>query len=386
MLEYPSTFHSIQSQTIPILINLVSSIQASPAPGPVEAEQAEGNVGEEADAAPVAPAFPVGRWHLKAIMGRAREANPMDAWDGNTPDDCLLRVRALQPQIKEFVDKVRVEEGFVSQGQVSGGAGLEPGTHNYIQHRIAMDNYKHNIQSIRISRHAAWRFHMEKVQKALQEAREHIATFQIPTELWPSCVLDANDRREYQVVAYRTSTHSMKVGIVEEVIRGAAVKLAKAKAKARALKQTTRMMRVTRPVTFALRSLAAARIKVVELTVDDATPSHWSTSAIAIPTLLDPLDKLCGVCGEFSVLAVVSEWPKLILRLNDNVPEVLLDLEEPLSALGHKACVILLNIISDSGGQHTFHHVSLWAVCAFGVRAGFVFGSRVYFDVSPALL
>jgi len=79
--------------------------------------------------------FPAGRMNLKALlmptMLQCRKDAP-GVFSGKGKGDCLKRMLLIVDVIKEFIQRVRVAEGFLSAAQLNGGADLTPGTFNYV--------------------------------------------------------------------------------------------------------------------------------------------------------------------------------------------------------------------------------------------------------------
>ena len=145
----------------------------------------------------------------------------------------MLRVRALNIEIKPFVAKVRIAEDFLSKAQVDGGKDLVYGTHNYIQHKIAQSNYVHDLSAQRISRHALWTTFIEKAQTNVAADTPH-QTGPNVNSFRPSCTTSnaTPNIRDWQVIAHQVGDDVL-LGVVEEVFRGCAITLsAAAKAKA----------------------------------------------------------------------------------------------------------------------------------------------------------
>ena len=236
---------------------------------------------------------------------------------------CMQRIQALYIPMKDWVGQVRQRENILSKAQVDGGKDLVVGSHNWIAHKLAESNYIHNISCTRISRHAAWTFNLEKVEKIYRAQHAGLLNFQVPTHFTPGCVMDANMERSYQVVAYGPR-EAMVLAVVEEVFRGANTKVsAKAKAKAKAKAANTRLMKVTKPVTFPLKTSHTCRLKVTILqpATADAT---WQATVIGSHEVIDPLDPDIGVVQEFKVESVTQKWPILMLKLpSDTIPTML---------------------------------------------------------------
>lgn len=245
-------------------------------------------------------------------------------WDRMSEEALMLRLRALNPNMKKFIGKVRIEEGFISSAQVSGGTGLVPGTWNFSQHKIAELNFINNVSSTRISRHAAWAFHLEKKKKSVQDKHGHISNFSIPKYFHHSGQLIPDTQiRKYQVVGYRPDSIA-RIGIVCEVFRGAAVKNPKAKAKAKPKSANTRLMQVSKPVTVELQASMTSRIKVTNLVPHPESGEHcWKASCLGRSDLIDPLNPDRGVFCEFGVIEVLLSYPYVVLRLGPEVQTTL---------------------------------------------------------------
>ncbi len=267
--------------------------------------------------------LPAGPYTVKAVLDEAIKVtlDSPEAWDRMSEDACLLRLRALMGPMKRFVQKVRECEGFLSKSQLNEDHGLVPGSHNYTVHMIAEANYKHDISASRISRHASWQFHLEKLRTLVRKRNEDIPKFNPPTKFWPSCLCDKDGERLYQVVAFRVDM-SVTLGVVEEIFRGACTKAPKGKS------VLTRNMRVTKPVTFELNCNQCARMKISTLQPWGDEANCWMSSCMHVGHLLDPLSEDAGVLCEFQVLNVVQKFPRLVLRLGDDTGMRLMAMKE----------------------------------------------------------
>lgn len=270
-------------------------------------------------------AYPSGVHSAHAIVEAVVSRFTTEHSNRMTEDACIARLQLLCPALKQFLGRVRITEGFLSAAQVNEGANLEPGTHNYVEHVVAQQNYIHNISGTRISRHAAWAFHLEKVAKLCRVELKNIPADMFPKKFRPSCALGVDDRRAYQIVVYR-ATGNVMLGLVHEIFRGSNTKGPEAnKASGRNkvnAKPTTRLMRCSKPVDIELQATMVSRMKVVTLQQAEQ-PFCWTTSNLCSGVLMDPLDVNAGVVGEIQVQKVLSSFPRLVVRLQEDVLEVL---------------------------------------------------------------
>ena len=72
------------------------------------------------------------------ILSSAQWGWEADAWRRQDEDSCLLRAQSLVKQVKAFIQKVRIVEGYLSRAQCSAGSQLEPGSHNDVEHRLSL--------------------------------------------------------------------------------------------------------------------------------------------------------------------------------------------------------------------------------------------------------
>ena len=124
----------------------------------------------------------------------------------------------LVPVMMEFSQLVRASEGILSGAQVTDAKHLVEGTANYVSWMLAKLNYEFNLQSSRTSEMQAWRYTLDAEilpRIALQDTN----VWTVPEEFWPSCCLDKNEKRVYQVlgVKYLGEPH---ICVVSEVFRG----------------------------------------------------------------------------------------------------------------------------------------------------------------------
>jgi len=242
--------------------------------------------------------------------------------DRMSHDNCLLRLRALVPPMKAFVQEARRCEGFLSPaclGLDVGKAVLVPGTQQYTANLIAEANYKHCISSIRISRHASWAFHMDKVGEYAKAISPSIPGFGTPKKFRSSAIKDEQGQRSYQVVGYRKG-NDVFLGVVLEIFRGALLKAPKKKGKKFSKKLEARMMRATKPHAWELDCKQCARVKVASLSRSEFS-DVYSTSCLHPGLLLDPLSIEAGVVCEFHVAEIVESFPRLTLRLGPDASD-----------------------------------------------------------------
>ena len=253
------------------------------------------------------------------------KAAGVEAWDRLDEESCLLRAQYLMKPMKSFIQQTRVYEGTLSKAQCEDGRQLEPGTHNYTVHMTARANYEHNMCQTRVSRHAAWAFHLEKVEQKLHKDTPTTQSGADPTEFRPtvfrpSSVTDQEGTRQYQILLYQFEG-DLRIGVTEEVYRGAATKQSKKTLKqtkkAEAPGATARLMRTSKPVGFELKARVTSKIKLIQLDlVEDRT---WATSNVRPGHLIDPYETGTLVLCEFPVLDVITCYPKLTLRMARSV-------------------------------------------------------------------
>ena len=155
-----------------------------------------------------------------------------------------------------------------------------------VVHMVAKTNYQHNLSQIRVSRHASWAFHLEKTHATLNAASPIAVsdgeewTFRKPTHFRCSSEFnETSSNRIYQVLLF-VGSGQCRLGVVEEVYRGAAVRLSK---KSGTLPRNTnpRHTRTSKPVSFKIKCISAARLKIVQL--DNLDGQLWETSCIHTP-------------------------------------------------------------------------------------------------------
>jgi hypothetical protein len=128
--------------------------------------------------------------------------------------------------------------------------------------------------------------------------------------------------RQYQVLIFKFE-HSWRLGVVLEMFRGALAK----KRKGGDSNNSTRNMRVTKPVSFPLKTQSVSKLKMVVLeptpTADypSSFPSGqvYQASCLSPSFALDPHNVAIGSCvyGQLPVKRVLSEWPILKIVLVD---------------------------------------------------------------------
>jgi hypothetical protein len=246
----------------------------------------------------------------------------------------IYRVRHMLPLMREFLSKVRIEEGILSAAIVS-GTQTEMNAHNKERHRIAKLNYVHNVSCERISRYAAWtqdqatiraQFH----QLATTSPSDNASVPTAPTHLTPSCVFTgdvAGENRTYQVL-FIECDKKVYLGVNMEVYRGA---LSKPKLPKVGQKNepTSRVMRTSKPAAYSIPIEACKVMKVCLLRrIGMDEPNAWYTSCIEEAHLVDPLLIGSGVIGVAAVEKTTSRGGvlKLILASNtDSVKRILED-------------------------------------------------------------
>jgi len=251
-------------------------------------------------------------------------------WDRQDQEASLLRAQALIIPMKAFIQKCRLSEGFVSKAQATRGETLQPGTQQYTQHMLSRSNYEANLSQIRVSRHAAWAFHIKEVHNRANPT--DTKSFQIPHEFRSSgCMLPNGEHRDYQAILYKRF-EDYHVGVVVEVYRGAAARLSKKTGAAPARAANTRLMTTSKPVRFPLKASCTSRLKVAPLSFQ--SDSQWHTSNVLQGVLMDPFQPDTAVYGEFKVKRVLQEiGTKLILELPASTQDIVRRFQVALQGL-----------------------------------------------------
>ena len=133
----------------------------------------------------------------------------------DTEEACLKRIRAMCPLIRDFIRRVRLDEGILSRAQICGKESVV-GRHQQLEHLLARLRQKYELQGTRQSRWTAWA-HFTKV--AAEKAQEKGGAADQLSSFTPSCVSD-QDGRKYQIIAVRLCLLSApKFALVEELFR-----------------------------------------------------------------------------------------------------------------------------------------------------------------------
>ena len=138
----------------------------------------------------------------------------------------VIRCSYLIPTMQEFIQKVRIYEGFLSEAQVTDASNLVPGTPNFIAHMIAKANEEHSISSQRLSRCAAWMFMLKslyEVGKIEGPSATQQTVYDKPEQYQPASL-----SKEYQALGI-IREGLPHVVVVEEAYRGAVVAPTRAK-------------------------------------------------------------------------------------------------------------------------------------------------------------
>jgi hypothetical protein len=200
-----------------------------------------------------------------------------------------------------------------------------------VAYMCAKANYEHNLSQVRVSRFAAWTQHVDPVRSWIDSehprpaASSSIAAVQpkkymFPTHLFAPMEVVGGARR-YQVLIFKHE-HVWKLGVVLETFRGALAK----KRKGGDSDNSTRSMRVTKPVAFPLKMQSVSKIKMVVLQAIPAAdcPSNssgdvYQASCLSPSFTMDPHNPEIGSCvyGQLPVKTVLSEWPILKILLVD---------------------------------------------------------------------
>ena len=263
------------------------------------------------------------------------------------PSTRMQRVQSLQVPMKKFIMIHRMHEKVLSEAVLTDGASLGKGSYNEKMHLIAKANYKHNISGMRTSRYAAWVHEMHKICNIVREKYEACTNIMgVPKQLRPACLIDKDGNRLYQVVVYRCDGPLLKIGIVQEVFRGAVSKPASSKgdgiltkAQIDAMVKKNRALRVTRPSDEELPFEACSRVKIAPLQPSvDNQQDHW-TADITKQDILDPsgLPGCEGVCFEVGVVKVVNKYPYVQLMLKPDTVQFMKAFEDILA----KGCMRL---------------------------------------------
>ena len=156
---------------------------------------------------------------LRELMAEAG-FKKFDPPEKDSDDLCLERVRRVCPHIRNFVKRVRVEEKILSRAQVLGQSSVK-GKHRLLEHLLARLRRKYSLQGSRQSRFAAWAFFSKAVsEKACQAAADLQAAAELK-KLVPSCAMDEEGNRAYQIVACRFHVvGKVEFALVEEILRG----------------------------------------------------------------------------------------------------------------------------------------------------------------------
>ena len=167
----------------------------------------------------------------------------------------------------------------------------------------------------------------------------------IPTHYWPACYLDPNGVRTYQCISL-VHSNSLLIGVVLEVYRGANTKLTKEEEKvegrANAPQKDIRLMKVAKAVTFELKATMVSRLKVVILTPHEDLEDCWTASSLSKGVLFDPMDPDEGAKGSYLVSEVISQYPRLVIKLPA-------DVKEKLDILKDRCAICATQLVDDGG-------------------------------------
>ena len=201
-----------------------------------------------------------------------------------------------------------------------------------VQFMCARANYIHNLSQVRVSRFAAWTKHVEPFRSWVDSEHPRPAAgssnaavrpkkFVVPTHFQAPMEVRGG-ARHYQVLIFKYE-NAWKLGVVLETFRGALAK----KKKGGDSNNSTRNMRVTKPVSFPLKIQSISKLKMVvlEATPTADCPSNLSSgdmyqaSCLSRSFAMDPHNVSNGSCvyGQLPVKKVVSEWPILKILLVD---------------------------------------------------------------------
>jgi len=242
---------------------------------------------------------------------------------------------------------------------------------------LAKANYEHNLQQTRVSSHALWEEYNIKIHNRFTGASEAMiqnATVvdgteqadgsnpvhsnpinpQLANELGlvrmkqfvPSSVIPKGEIfRRYQVLLF-TMEGILRVGVVEEVFRGAIKKPSKKSTASKAPvreNSLTRKMKSTKPFAYALRTANTAKLKIAQLESVNDAEGLWITSCCHPHYSLDPFNSEEEVYGEFTPVKVISEYPTLRLQLIRNTQATIDRFAVASGSLEHlNSCVMLL--------------------------------------------
>jgi hypothetical protein len=159
------------------------------------------------------------------IFGKKR-SQPASADESSQLVAMAKGAAKLLPVMQEWVSKVRIAEGFLSEGQVTAAQALAEGSHNWQVSMIARQNEEYGVSTARVGSQQLWYFRLKhNFQKALAPKLQ--ADIVRPSAFCPCFLKHEDGSAKYQVVAFKPYPDSTHVycGVTLEVYRGAALKL-----------------------------------------------------------------------------------------------------------------------------------------------------------------
>ena len=173
-----------------------------------------------------------------------------------TYESCLARFCLMAQPMKDFIEMIRLNEGFLSHAAVTGTVQLENSEWHTLQHQLALARANSMSDGQRVGRMTAW--------KAVQQKVANLALSDSPhAPLQPLSHAAPGD-----LILYRLDDGNLKVGMVFTVYRGALLNN----------KKVNRRMRSTKPSAAPLVLSQCSQMRVVEF--KKASAHHWCGSSL----------------------------------------------------------------------------------------------------------
>ena len=198
---------------------------------------------------------------------------------------------------------------------------------------VARANYEHNLSQIRVSRFSAWAKYIAPFQVKIQQgtlpdsassgsnAVNQPKKFLIPDTFFPPMQV-VEGLRQYQVLIFKFE-NLWRIGVVLEIFRGALAK----KKKDGDSNNSTRTLRVTKPISSPLKVQSTSKLKIAVLHPTNASDDgivppgdqEFYSSCLCQSISMDPHHVAIGSCvyGQLPVKKVLSQWPSIKIVLGD---------------------------------------------------------------------